>query len=85
MSAPTTYYDIEFGGTSSGYSDYTTICQQIESIEVQNPQTEFYLTNDFTIGSGKVIAILHRTGYDAYYPKVYVDTYEDTKRKAATR
>ena len=56
------YYDIEFGGTSSGYSDYTTICQQIESIEVQEPQTDFYLTNDFTIGEGKVIATLSGGG-----------------------
>lgn len=58
----TEYYDIEFGGTSSGYSDYTTTCQQIESIEVQNPQTEFYLTDDFTIGTGKVIATLSGGG-----------------------
>ena len=58
----TEYYDIEFGGTSSGYSDYTTICQQIESIEVQNPKTEFYLTDNFTIGSGKVIATLSKGG-----------------------
>ncbi len=58
----TEYYDIEFGGISSGYSDYTTTCQQIESIEVQNPQTEFYLTDDFTIGSGKVIASLSGGG-----------------------
>ena len=56
--SPTIYYDIEFGGTSSGYSDYTTICQQIESIEVQEPQTEFYITDNFTIGTGKVIATL---------------------------
>ena len=56
------YYDIEFGGTSSGYSDYTTICQQIESIEVQDPQTEFYITDNFTIGSGKVIATLSGGG-----------------------
>lgn len=55
-------YDIEFGGTSSGYSDYTTTCQQVESIEVQSPQTEFYITNDFTIGSGKVIATLSGGG-----------------------
>lgn len=50
------------GGGSGSYSDYTTICQQIESIEVQSPQTEFYLTNDFTIGSGKVIATLSGGG-----------------------
>lgn len=56
------YYDIEFGGTSSGYSDYTTTCRQIESIEVQEPQTEFYITDDFTIGSGKVIATLSGGG-----------------------
>lgn len=60
--SPTTYYGIEFGGTSSGYSDYTTICQQIESIEVQDPQTEFYITDNFTIGSGKVIATLSEEG-----------------------
>lgn len=57
-----TYFDIEFGTGSSGYSDYTTTCQQVESIEVQNPQTEFYLTDDFTIGSGKVIATLSGGG-----------------------
>lgn len=50
------------GGGSGSYSDYTTICQQIESIEVQNPQTEFYLTNNFTIGEGKVIATLSGGG-----------------------
>ena len=58
----TEYFDIEFGSGSSGYSDYTTTCQQVESIEVQNPQTEFYLTDDFTIGSGKVIATLSGGG-----------------------
>ncbi len=50
------------GGGSGSYSDYTTICQQVESIEVQSPQTEFYLTDDFTIGSGKVIATLSGGG-----------------------
>lgn len=58
----TEYYDIEFGGVSSGYSDYTTTCQQIESIEVQSPKNEFYLTDDFTIGTGKVIATLSGGG-----------------------
>ena len=58
----TEYFDIEFGSGSSGYSDYTTTCQQVESIEVQNPQTEFYLTDDFTIGEGKVIATLSGGG-----------------------
>ncbi|MBP3585949.1 MAG: InlB B-repeat-containing protein [Paludibacteraceae bacterium] len=58
----TEYFDIEFGSGSSGYSDYTTTCQQVESIEVQSPQTEFYLTDDFTIGSGKVIATLSGGG-----------------------
>lgn len=57
-----TYFDIEFGTGSSGYSDYTTTCQQVESIEVQSPQTEFYLTDDFTIGTGKVIATLSGGG-----------------------
>ena len=46
------------GGGSGSYSDYTTTCQQVESIEVQNPKTEFYLTDDFTIGEGKVMATL---------------------------
>ena len=46
------------GGGSGSYSDYTTTCQQVESIEVQSPQTEFYLTDDFTIGGGKVMATL---------------------------
>lgn len=32
------------------------------SIEVQSPQTEFHLTDDFTIGSGKVIATLSGGG-----------------------
>ena len=50
------------GGGSGSYSDYTTICRQIESIEVQNPQTEFYLTDNFTIGSGEVIATLSGGG-----------------------
>ena len=50
------------GGGSGSYSDYTTTCQQVESIEVQNPQTDFYLTDDFTIGSGKVIATLSGGG-----------------------
>lgn len=58
----TEYFDIEFGTGSSGYSDYTTTCQPVESIEVQSPQTEFYLTDDFTIGSGKVIATLSGGG-----------------------
>lgn len=58
----TEYFDIEFGSGSSGYSDYTTTCQQVESIEVQSPQTEFYLTDDFTIGTGKVIATLSGGG-----------------------
>lgn len=58
-----TYFDIEFGSGSSGYSDYTTTCQQVESIEVQdNPKTEFNLTDDFTIGTGKVIATLSGGG-----------------------
>lgn len=51
------------GGGSGSYSDYTTTCQQVESIEVQSPQTEFHLTDDFTIGSsGKVIATLSGGG-----------------------
>ena len=50
------------GGGSGSYSDYTTTCQQVESIEVQSPQTKFYLTDDFTIGSGKVIATLSGGG-----------------------
>lgn len=58
----TEYFDIEFGTGSSGYSDYTTTCQQVESIEVQSPQTVFDLTDDFTIGSGKVIATLSGGG-----------------------
>ncbi len=59
----TEYFDIEFGSGSSGYSDYTTTCQQVESIEVQdNPKTEFNLTDDFTIGTGKVIATLSGGG-----------------------
>ena len=58
----TEYFDIEFGSGSSGYSDYTTTCQQVESIEVQSPQTEFYLTDNFTIGTGKVIATLSGGG-----------------------
>ena len=58
-----TYFDIEFGAGSSGYSDYTTICEQVESIVVENPQTEFYVTDEFTIGTeGKVIATLSGGG-----------------------
>ena len=46
----TEYFDIEFGTGSSGYSDYTTICQTVESIEIANYTTEFFVTDEFAFG-----------------------------------
>ena len=43
-------------GSTAAHTDYTTICRQVESIEVTNPKTEFFITDDFTIGAGKVMA-----------------------------
>ena len=43
-------------GSTAAHTDYTTICRQVESIEVTNPKTEFFITDDFTIGEGKVMA-----------------------------
>ena len=43
-------------GSTAAHTDYTTICRQVESIEVTNPKTEFSVTDEFTIGTGKVMA-----------------------------
>ncbi len=50
------------GGGSGSYSDYTTTCQQVESIVVTNPKTDFLLTEEFTIGEGTVTAKLSGGG-----------------------
>ncbi|MBQ9143775.1 MAG: InlB B-repeat-containing protein, partial [Paludibacteraceae bacterium] len=45
-----TYFDIEFGSGSDAHSDYTTICQTVESIEIANYTTEFFVTDEFAFG-----------------------------------
>lgn len=71
----TEYFDIEFGTGSSGYSDYTTICQTVESIEIANYTTEFFVTDEFAFGGTvtahfdegepqDVTALAHFSGYN---------------------
>ena len=56
-----TYFDIEFGSGSDAHSDYTTICQTVESIEIADYTTDFFVTDEFAFG-GTVTAHLDRGG-----------------------
>ncbi|MBQ8386262.1 MAG: InlB B-repeat-containing protein [Paludibacteraceae bacterium] len=70
-----TYFDIEFGSGSDAHSDYTTICQTVESIEIANYTTEFFVTDEFAFGGTvtahfdegepqDVTALAHFSGYN---------------------
>lgn len=70
-----TYFDIEFGSGSDAHSDYTTICQTVESIEIANYTTEFFVTDEFAFGgtvtahfdgggTQDVTALAHFSGYN---------------------
>ena len=80
-----TYFDIEFGSGSNAYSDYTTICQTVESIEIANYTTEFFVTDEFAFGgtvtahfdgggTQNVTARAHFSGYNMNVTGTYTVT-----------
>lgn len=81
----TEYFDIEFGSGSNAYSDYTTICQTVESIEIANYTTEFFVTDEFAFGgtvtahfdgggTQDVTALAHFSGYNMNVTGTYTVT-----------
>ncbi len=80
-----TYFDIEFGSGSDAHSDYTTICQTVESIEIANYTTEFFVTDEFAFGgtvtahfdgggTQDVTALAHFSGYNMNVTGTYTIT-----------
>ena len=80
-----TYFDIEFGSGSDAHSDYTTICQTVESIEIANYTTEFFVTDEFAFGgtvtahfdgggTQDVTALAHFSGYNMNVTGTYTVT-----------
>ena len=81
----TEYFDIEFGSGSDAHSDYTTICQTVESIEIANYTTEFFVTDEFAFGgtvtahfdgggTQDVTALAHFSGYNMNVTGTYTVT-----------
>ena len=81
----TEYFDIEFGSGSDAHSDYTTICQTVESIEIANYTTEFFVTDEFAFGgtvtahfdgggTQDVTALAHFSGYNMNVTGTYTIT-----------
>ena len=80
-----TYFDIEFGSGSDAHSDYTTICQTVESIEIADYTTEFFVTDEFAFGgtvtahfdgggTQDVTALAHFSGYNMNVTGTYTVT-----------
>ena len=80
-----TYFDIEFGSGSDAHSDYTTICQTVESIEIANYTTEFFVTDEFAFGgtvtahfdgggTQDVTTLAHFSGYNMNVTGTYTIT-----------
>ena len=81
----TEYFDIEFGSGSDAHSDYTTICQTVESIEIADYTTEFFVTDEFAFGGTvtahfdgggeqDVTALAHFSGYNMNVTGTYTIT-----------